>query len=112
MLAISKAVSPTGSQPPGTTLTYTVTVANTGSGTATSVVISDLIPAFTTYVPGSIKTGASAGDLLLPAAVKTDAADGDGAEYDAGSNAVIAGSASKTLGAGGAFILEFQVSID
>lgn len=112
VLAITKSVSPTGNQPPNTILTYEVTVTNNGTGVASAVIITDIIPTFTTYVPGSIKTGATSADLLLPAAVKTDAADGDGAEYDSGSNAVVAGGASKTLGAGGTFILQFQVTID
>ncbi|MDZ7797057.1 MAG: hypothetical protein U5N56_08425 [Candidatus Marinimicrobia bacterium] len=43
-LSLSKTVSPTGNQPPGTTLTYSVTATNSGSGTATTVVITDQLP--------------------------------------------------------------------
>jgi len=39
---------------PGSTLTYTISVVNTGSSGATGVVVSDTIPANTTYVGGSI----------------------------------------------------------
>jgi len=112
VLAIAKSVDPAGNQAPGTTLTYTIEVTNNGTGTATSVIITDLIPAFTTYVDDSIRIGSTPADLLLPAAVKTDDVDGDGAEFDSGSNAVIAGGASKTLSAGGTFFLRFQVTID
>jgi len=112
VLAIAKSVDPAGNQAPGTTLTYTIEVTNNGTGTATSVIITDLIPAFTTYVDDSIRIGSTPADLLLPAAVKTDDVDGDGAEFDSGSNAVIAGGASKTLSAGGQFFLQFQVTID
>lgn len=112
VLSIDKTVSPSGSQAPGTTLTYTITVTNNGAGVATAVTITDVVPNFTTYVPKSIKTGASLGDLLLPAAVKSDDRDGDGAEFDSGSHAVVAGGEDKTLGTGGQFILEFKVTID
>ncbi|MDF1593576.1 MAG: isopeptide-forming domain-containing fimbrial protein [Desulfobacterales bacterium] len=108
VLAITKAVSPTGNQPPGTILTYTVTVTNNGLGVATSVIITDIIPQYTTYQANTIRTGSSSGTL----ASNTDAAGDDGAQFDSGSNAIIAGGTSKTLGAGGQFILEFQVKID
>jgi uncharacterized repeat protein (TIGR01451 family) len=38
---------------PGATITYNIIVSNTGSGTATDVVISDPLPGNTTYVAGS-----------------------------------------------------------
>lgn len=72
VLSLAKSVSPTGNQPPGTTLTYTVTATNSGSGMATVVVISDDIPANTTYKTGSMKIGASS---------VTDASDGDGGTF-------------------------------
>ncbi len=108
-LSIVKAVSPTGAQPPGTELTYTVTVTNNGTGNATSVVITDLIPDFTTYKAGSMRTGASTGTLTS----RTDASDGDGAAYNSGINAVVVGnSGSLSIGPGGQWIVEFKVTID
>ena len=43
-----------GSPRPSETLTYTLTVTNTGTTAATSVVITDPIPANTTYLPGTL----------------------------------------------------------
>lgn len=64
-----------GSDPvPGATITYSIDVTVTGAGTATGVVISDPIPADTTYVNSSMTLGG--GPL-------TDAVDGlDGADFD------------------------------
>ncbi len=58
-----------GTEPiPGATIAYTITVSFSGSGTAEGVVITDLIPANTTY---------SAGTLALNGASLTDPVDGD-----------------------------------
>ncbi len=109
VLTITKTVSPTGNQPPGTVLTYQATVTNVGTGVATSIIIADMVPQYTTYVAGSIKTGGTAGSLVA----RTDASDGDGGRYDAGTNAVTAGGAGVlSLGAGGTWVLEFKVTID
>ncbi len=52
-LAITKAVTPAGTATPGTTLTYTVTLNNNGTAASAATTLQDLIPAGTTYVPGS-----------------------------------------------------------
>jgi uncharacterized repeat protein (TIGR01451 family) len=58
-----------GNQPmPGATLTYSIDVTVTGPGTANSVVITDPLPASTTYTTGS---------LTLNAASLTDVVDAD-----------------------------------
>jgi uncharacterized repeat protein (TIGR01451 family) len=58
-----------GTQPiPGATITYTISVTFSGSGTAEGVVITDVIPANTTYTAGS---------LTLNGASLTDPLDGD-----------------------------------
>lgn len=106
ILAVIKEVAPLGNQPPGTELTYTVTATNNGTGVATSVIISDFVPQFTTYVPASIKTGSSLATLVA----RSDAADADGAHYDTGNNAVV--NTAVSLGAGGVFIIQFKVTID
>ncbi len=62
-----------GSDPvPGATITYSIDVTVTGAGTATGVVISDPIPADTTYVNSSMALG---GTPL------TDAVDADSADF-------------------------------
>jgi len=106
VLAVTKTVSPEGNQPPGTVLTYTVTATNNGTGTGTSIIISDMIPQYTTYVPGSIKTGSTTANLVA----RTDALDGDGAHFDAGVNAVV--TTGSALGATGTLVLQFKVTID
>lgn len=69
----------------GDVLRYTITVGNAADAldAAANVILSDLIPDFTSYKPGSlvITSGANAG-------AKTDAVDGDQAEFLAGTNSV------------------------
>ena len=68
VITVSKTVSPTGDQPPGTELTYTIMVTNTGTGNAQEVVVTDSLPTDTTYVAGSV---------TLNGTPQTDAVDGD-----------------------------------
>ena len=65
-----------GSVAPGDILEYTLAYANTGNDGTLETVVTDAIPANSTYVPGSlsIPTGANAG-------AKTDAAGDDQAQY-------------------------------
>ena len=53
-VTLTKSVSPTGSQQPGTDLTYTVLFANAGTAPASSFVITDPIPANTDFKVGSV----------------------------------------------------------
>ncbi|MEH6542619.1 MAG: hypothetical protein V7721_01650 [Porticoccaceae bacterium] len=94
-----------GSEPvPGATITYTLSVTVSGSGTATGIVLSDPIPVNTTYVDFSI---------TLDGAAQTDSSDSptDEAEFDVGGDQIVV-----TLGdivAGGvAQVVTFQVTID
>jgi len=109
VLALTKSVTPTGNQPPGTELTYTIQVSNSGSGVATSLVVTDSVPANTTYKTGSTYSGSSLGSLTL----RSDASDGDGAHYDDTNKRVVAGANNNiSLGSGGTFYLRFTVTID
>ena len=97
-----KSVLPAGSQPPGTTLTYTVVVNNGGSANAVAVVLTDPIPANTTYVPGSI---------TLDGVSKTDAADADQADF----NATTPGAVTMNIGAmapAASHTITFKVTIN
>jgi uncharacterized repeat protein (TIGR01451 family) len=64
---------------PNDEIEYTVTVTNTGNDTSANTVMTDVLPAGITYVPGSIKIGATS---------FTDAVDTDVAEYVAASRTV------------------------
>ena len=99
ILTLVKAVSPTGNQPPGTVLTYTVTMVNVGTGQATTLVIEDDVPANTTYQAGSMKLGGVA---------KTDNDDSDEAKLD-GNTVVFE---LPTLSAGGTTTLQFKTKIN
>jgi uncharacterized repeat protein (TIGR01451 family) len=76
VLTVTKSVTVSdqwgGTQPiPGATLRYTITVTAVNPGTATATVISDAIPANTTYVGGTLKLNGAA----LTDASDTDAGD-------------------------------------
>ena len=82
-----------GSQPvPGAVVTYTLTAAVSGTGQASAVHITDIIPTGTTY---------QAGTLTLDAAPLTDATDTDAGEASASGVDVnlgtVAGGTSKTV---------------
>ncbi|HEY3174336.1 MAG TPA: hypothetical protein VGK94_01105 [Candidatus Polarisedimenticolia bacterium] len=101
-MSVVKSVLPVGSQPPGATLTYTVVVTNNGSGSATSVVLTDPIPANTTYVAGSI---------TLNAVSKTDVALDDEGDF----NVTTAGAVTVSIGLlapGASATVTFQVTIN
>jgi uncharacterized repeat protein (TIGR01451 family) len=94
---------------PGSVVTYTVTGTNAGNGNATSVVFTDITPQYMTYKTGTIKTGSSVGTL----AARTDATDGDGAEYNSGSHAiVIPDGGGLTLGPSGTWVLQYQLTVN
>jgi uncharacterized repeat protein (TIGR01451 family) len=99
-LSLAKSVSPAGNQPPGTTLTYTIIVSNVGTRLASTVVLTDNIPANTTYVPGSI---------VQDGGGKSDAADGDNADFNGTRVRVNVGSLAA---GGGATTITFRVVIN
>ena len=97
---------------PGDQIQYTVDVINNGNDPATDVVLTDPIPASTTYVPGSLQilSGANAG-------AKTDAAGDDQGEVVAGIVTVRLGAGADatnggTLGIGATTSIRFRVSVD
>ncbi|MFQ6604718.1 MAG: hypothetical protein ACE5D8_04100 [Fidelibacterota bacterium] len=99
-LTLSKSVLPTGNQPPGTVLTYSVTVNNAGSGTATSVVITDNIPANTSYVSGS---------LTIDSVLKNDLTSVD---PEASCDGTVATFNLGQVSSGGSHTVTFQVTIN
>ena len=92
---------------PGDVLEYTITILNTGNDGATQLVLTDPIPANTTYVPGSlvVASGANAG-------AKTDAAGDDQANTATGpSRVVFRLGAGATATAGGTLAMNQSTSI-
>ncbi len=72
---------------PGDILEYTLSFTNTGQDGATNVVLTDPIPAYTQYVPGSLVVVSNA--LGAPTGPMTDATGDDIAEYDSANNRVV-----------------------
>jgi len=103
-LTLVKSVSPTGSQPPGTTLTYQIVVANGGTGAASSVVVSDAIPTNTTYVAESM--------VIDGVDTITDASDSDGGTLSGGSIVFDFSTLDASGGTTDSHTLTFQVTID
>ena len=99
-LTVVKSVGPAGPQPPGTTLTYTIQITNGGTADASNVVMTDPVPANTTYVTDSI---------TQDGAPRTDASDGDNATSDGTTVTVDVGTLA---GGGGTTTITFQTTID
>ena len=72
---------------PGDVLEYTIKFGNSGNDAATRVLLTDNIPAFTTYLPGSIVLSSTS--TGMPAGARTDAADADSAEFDGPGNRIV-----------------------
>ncbi|NED81739.1 DUF11 domain-containing protein, partial [Streptomyces sp. SID11233] len=98
--------------------TYRVTARNEGGGPADNLVLTDVLPAHTTYVPGSLRVVEGPG-----AGVKTDARGDDQAYYDGaaravvyhlgtGANATTGGSLANTAELPGGSTIEYRVRID
>jgi len=92
---------------PGDTITYTLNYANNGQGSATSVIISDTIPASTTYATDSLAINTGSGWAAL-----SDAADTDAGQYSAAVISVRPGVLSGTLAAGESGQVRFAVTVD
>jgi uncharacterized repeat protein (TIGR01451 family) len=101
-----------GDPRPGDVLEYTLTVSNTGKDPAINVVLTDAIPANTTYVPNSLRIVSGTG-----AGTKTDAQDADTADfngsrvrYNLGTGAT--GTAGGQMNENDEIVLAFRVAID
>jgi uncharacterized repeat protein (TIGR01451 family) len=96
---------------PGAAMRYCILVTNNGSGTATAIAIADALPAGTTFVPGSLRSGTS-----CAAATTTEDDNASGGDESDPFGASITGSAiaanTATLAPGGAMAIAFTVTID
>lgn len=106
MLTVAKSVSvdggtvfaATANAPPGTQLVYKVVVTNGGASNANAVTLSDALPLFLTYVPGSAKI-ATAAAALYTDVTNVNLTDNAGGYTVAGSNlSYVAGVLSNAVG--------------
>ena len=74
---------------PGETLEYTIKFGNTGQDGAIRVVLTDPIPAGTTYLPGSLRVHRDDGLGISSATPRSDGSGDDQAEFDTGNNRVV-----------------------
>lgn len=88
---------------PGARIRYQLVVNATGGGTAASTVVSDVIPANTTYLPGS---------LTLNGAALTDASDADPGAYLTSPSPHVAVTLGNFSAASGAQTITFTVTIN
>lgn len=84
---------------PGATATYSIVATVSGSGGVSGLVVTDPIPAGTTYVPGSLR---------LNGAALTDQSDGDAGQAGASGISVALG----TLGSSATRTITFSVTVD
>ncbi|TAN82701.1 MAG: DUF11 domain-containing protein [Gallionella sp.] len=84
---------------PGAVMTYQITATLSGTGTVNNLVVTDPLPANTTYVPGSIVAGGAA---------QTDAADADQAQFAANTVSVSLGS----VAAPATIVITFRATIN
>jgi len=96
----------------GDTLEYTISVANQGTDAASNVVLSDVIPAGTTLVPGSVKITAGDGAGAFTDATSDDRGDASasGVTVRLGSGATSAAGGSLAVGASTTAV--FRVKVD
>ncbi|WP_374283722.1 hypothetical protein [Novosphingobium sp.] len=96
---------------PGATLRYCVTIGNSGTASASTVIATDSLPAMLSYVPGSLLSGAdcaSAATAEDDNATGTDESDPVGVGYSAGTISVIRSS----LPTGTSFAVTYRVTVN
>jgi uncharacterized repeat protein (TIGR01451 family) len=86
---------------PGSVLTYQIVLSVGGSGNANNLAVRDPLPAETTFKPGSIKVNG---------AVRTDAVDGDNADYTPATRTIAARFGNTPAPAN--HVVEFQVTVN
>ena len=94
---------------PGDTLQYTITITNSGATPATSVVLTDAVPANTTYVANSVQMNGAA--MADPSAGVSPLISGMGV-VSSGLTPPAPPSSGGTLAAGGTGIVTFKVQVN
>ena len=110
-LQLTKSVSPTGNQPPGTTIVYTIAFKNAGLGALYNVILYDYIPSYTTFVTQFSATAGKGIEYTDPSGTVTEltnTSDADGGEVSGNNIKVTVG----TVSAGQNGKIRFKVTID
>ena len=96
---------------PGATMLYCLLVTNNGSGTATAVNVADALPAMTTFVPGSLRSGATCAGATT---VEDDNASGadESDPFGASITGTTIAATAPTLAPGTALAIIFDVTIN
>ena len=69
---LAKTVTPTGNQPPGTSLTYGVSFTNVGGSAASGLILQDIVPGNTDFRVGSATAGLGTTGLTVTIAYSND----------------------------------------
>lgn len=99
---------------PGAWVEYCLIVTNSGSATATNIVLTDAIPANTAYKPDSIYTGATgtANTCDSENGTNQDDTTGPDGDYDQTTPGAVTVNAASVAGGGGVFRATFRVIIN
>jgi uncharacterized repeat protein (TIGR01451 family) len=94
---------------PGDTITFALTIANTGGTNVTSVVISNLIPTNMSFVANGFAVG---NGIRIDAVNQSNANDGDDAHYDAAGNGTVKTNSTFSVNAGITKVLRYKCTVN
>jgi uncharacterized repeat protein (TIGR01451 family) len=96
---------------PGAAMRYCILVTNNGSGTATGINVADPLPASTTFVPGSLRSGTTCTGATT---VEDDNASGadESDPFGASIGGTTVAAAAPTLAPGNALAIAFDVTVN
>lgn len=100
VMVMTKTVLPAGPQQPGTELTYTISVTNSGAAPAAAFFVSDILSTYLEYTAPSITVAGVA---------QTDEDDADFGHYDSGSHSVFI--SIPNISAGASLAIVFKATI-
>jgi uncharacterized repeat protein (TIGR01451 family) len=96
---------------PGATMRYCLLVTNGGSATTTGILVSDPLPATTTFVPGSLRSGTSCAGATT--AEDDDAAGADESDpFGAAIGGTTVSASTATLAPAAAMAVTFDVTVN
>ncbi len=96
---------------PGATMRYCLLVTNGGSATATAIYVADPLPATTSFVPGSLRSGTSCAGATTGEDDNATGAD-ESDPFGAAIAATTVSASTATLGPGSAFATVFDVTVN